>query len=213
MAQGHDAYLWLNDDTLLAADAIKRLLQCQAQVGREDGNAACIVVGATCDAKTGLLTYGGLYDRGRRWNRHFAKLPVANIAQPCLSFNGNCVLVQAAAAKKLGNLDPQYVHGIGDWDYGLRATAAGVQVWMAPGFVGTCSHNDLPGSNAADARGAASRLQHVCSPKQLPPRAWRVYVRRHFPVLWPVYFARPYLGALTRDLGDRLRHLFPVGRP
>jgi GT2 family glycosyltransferase len=166
------------------------------------------VVGATCDEKTGALTYGGLFDRGRRWNRHFAKLPVANVAQPCLSFNGNCVLVPAAAAKKLGNLDPQYVHGIGDWDYGLRARAAGVQVWMAPGFAGTCSHNDAASFGTTPARSAVSRLRHVCSPKQLPPRAWHVYVRRHFPVLWPVYFARPYVGAVTRDLGDHLRHLF-----
>lgn len=194
-AQDH---LWLNDDTLLDSDALERLFACRETLGLASPAHASIIVGATRDAGSGALTYGGLRDVGHALSHRFAKLPVSDRPQPCLTFNGNCVLVAGAAARVLGNLDESFVHGIGDWDYGLRARQAGIGVWQAPGFVGTCSHNEPAGLAPRTSCSMRARLRHVCGPKQLPPRSWYVYVRRHFPVLWPAYFVRPYLAALAR---------------
>jgi GT2 family glycosyltransferase len=202
MDQGHDDYLWLNDDTVLDADALQRLWACRQEVA---AGAACIVVGATRDAQTGRLTYGGLYNSGKPWAHHYEKLPVADRPQRCLAFNGNFVLVSGAAAQRLGNLEGGFIHSLGDWDYGLRAHAAGVPCWMAPGFVGTCSHNPPPAFRPEAARSIRERLRHVCDPKRYPPRVWLTYVRRHFPLLWPVYFARPYVGAAREALRAKLQ--------
>ena len=53
-----DHVLWINDDTILCADAVERLV-ATAEWIRKSQNREGIVVGATCDAATGQLTYGG----------------------------------------------------------------------------------------------------------------------------------------------------------
>ncbi|MBL8315081.1 MAG: glycosyltransferase family 2 protein [Rubrivivax sp.] len=202
MADGHDDYLWLNDDTVVDPDALLHVWACRQALAAD---AACIVVGATRDAQTSGLTYGGLYNSGKPWAHFYEKLPVSDKPQRCLAFNGNFVLISGVAAQRLGNLESGFIHALGDWDYGLRAHAAGVPCWVAPGFVGTCSHNAPVAFRPEAARSISARLRHVCDPKRYPPRVWLTYVRRHYPLLWPVYFARPYVGAAREALRAKLR--------
>lgn len=205
IADGYDAYLWLNDDTMLYPGALQKLLTCSETLATENGGRHDIIVGATCDAESGRLTYGGLVSRSR-WSPHYyVHLPVAEAVQRCKTLNGNCVLIPAAVAAAVGNLDPAFVHAIGDWDYGFRARRAGFGIWMAPGFVGTCSQNRparIPSQEAASIR---SQLLRVCSPKRVPPSAWQTFVRRHCGVFWPVYFVRPYLSAILRAIVVKFR--------
>ena len=53
-----DYYLWLNDDTVLVADALGSLLQQSEQLRRAE-DAPVIVVGATAERSNGRVTYGG----------------------------------------------------------------------------------------------------------------------------------------------------------
>ncbi len=199
MAEGFDDYLWLNDDTMLDVDALERLHNCR--LGLEvEGERSPLVVGATRDPHSGVLSYGGLVGRDPSSPNFLVALPVGEVAQRCRTLNGNCVLIPDAAAQKLGNLDSNFVHAIGDWDYGMRATAAGFNVWMAPGFVGICERNPPNVLSAPIARSVRARLRHVCSPKQVPPRAWYTYVRRNYGRTWPLEFAKPYLSAIYRAL-------------
>lgn len=201
----HDAYLWLNDDTLLYPDALGRLMACADELAQASGRWRDIVVGATCDAYTGQLTYGGLVSRSR-WSPHYyVHLPVSDRLQPCQTLNGNCVLIPRAVANAIGNIDGAFVHTIGDWDYGFRARRAGFGVWMAPGFVGACSQNPVTVQPLAERASVRVQWRRVCGPKRVPPRAWRTFVRRHCGVLWPVYFARPYVSAVARALLAKCR--------
>ncbi|MBZ5583965.1 MAG: glycosyltransferase, partial [Acidobacteriia bacterium] len=61
MPANYDAYLWLNDDTLLVPAALKTLTAAYESVTAL--GKAGIIVGSTCDPETGQLSYGGL--RGR----------------------------------------------------------------------------------------------------------------------------------------------------
>jgi len=89
--------------------------------------------------------------------------------RPCDTMNGNCVLISHAAAAVLGNMDAAYRHGIGDMDYGLRATRARIPVWVMP---------DMPGAASTITASRVRTLIVRCrllraGRKSLHPRAWR----------------------------------------
>lgn len=204
MKDGYDGYLWLNDDTILYPSALQTLLDCSRALAGLNGGRQDIVVGATCDPESGVLTYGGLVNRSRLSPRYYVHLPVSDQVQSCKTLNGNCVLVPAEVAKVIGNIDDAFIHAIGDWDYGFRARAAGFGIWMVPGFVGTCSQNPpvvIPRVEAANIR---AQLRRICGPKRVPPRAWRTFVQRHYGVLWPAYFIRPYVSTVLRALAAKM---------
>lgn len=206
-----DAYLWLNDDTKLFPDAIEKLLAVASADDQELADA--IVVGATRDPVTGLLTYGGLVSRDPRSPHYYVHLPVSESVQQCHSINGNCVLIPRSVAAALGNLDPAFVHAIGDWDYGLRARKAGFPILMAPGFVGECRDNPVAKIPAHQAANMGYQLRRVCGPKGVPPRAWFVYVRRHYGPWWIGQFLRPYIGAVLRAMKAKYCQLLGGEKP
>ena len=169
-----DAFLLLNDDTLLDLDALTVLLATARQVGPN-----AIIVGAVRDPESGELTYGGIR-RTSRWHPgRTARVPVASGPQDADTFNANCVLVTAACVESIGTLDPAFTHAMGDFDYGLRARKAGVRVVVAPGTIGTCPRNDIRGSWRDSSLPVRKRLRQLNSPKGLPYGEWQHYLRQH----------------------------------
>lgn len=198
-----DAYLWLNDDTILDSDAILKITTC----ANSSGGSNAIVVGATRDAISGELTYGGLVSQSALNPNTYVRLKVSQTAQQCQTINGNCVLIPKSVVDTIGNIDTAFIHALGDWDYGLRARSAGFQIWMSPGFVGTCSLNPPIIRKPADARSFSKQLRVICNAKNLPPRAWKAFVKRHYGLFWPIHFAKPYLATLYRAaLANISRH-------
>lgn len=185
-------YLWLNDDTLLHPHALRSLLTCEASQRAGQRDAAVIVVGSTVDPN-GTPTYGG-ERRASRWRRLAFQLAVPTSAPQALdSMNGNVVLVNAEAQRHLGNLDATFEHAMGDTDYALRAQAAGVPVWLAPGVQGQCSLNARQGTFHDATLPRHQRLRLMLGRKGLPWRSWLHFTRRHGGMLWPLYFLWPYL--------------------
>lgn len=183
-----DAYLWLNDDTHLDRDAVRRAIDVLREKS-SNNSTATIVVGSTRDPETGATTYG-------IWNRSGVKESPQQDAQRTFEvFNGNFVLVNRPAYRLLGNLSPVYRHSMGDIDYGLRAHRAGVAVWSLPGTVGTCPGNPLP--KWKDPRvPLGQRWRHLCSPKGCPPKEWAHLCRLMFGWRWPWYAIKPYVRVL-----------------
>jgi GT2 family glycosyltransferase len=110
--------------------------------------------------------------------------------------NGNFTIILAAVASRLGNLDDAFQHQLGDFDYGLRATKAGIPVFIAPGYFGYCRDNPSSGTWRDSALSLKQRWKHLMSPKGAPPREWFLYTRRHFGWRWPLYSISPYLKTL-----------------
>lgn len=201
LADGHDAYLLLNDDTELLPSALRVLLETSAD-RHEAGGPRPIVVGSTHDPDSGVLTYGGLRRTSRVRPLRFTRVIPGPTSLPADTFEGNCVLVPAEVAHQLGNLDPSFVHAIGDNDYGLRATTQGFEIWVAPGTVGACGGNPLPPFGQGS---LGSELRALTSRKQLPPRDWAVFARRWAGPAWPVYWASPYLRRAAASASTRLK--------
>lgn len=170
----YDAYMLLNDDTVLDADALERLVAVERQTG---GRA--VVVGAVRDPDTGALTYGGVRRLSSWHPGRVATVGVHDQPHSVDTFNANCVLVPSAVYASVGTLDPAYQHGMGDFDYGYRAREHGFQVIVAPGTVGTCARNRVEGTPRDPTLPLRRRLDLLSSPKGLPRRQWHAFLARH----------------------------------
>lgn len=96
-----DAYLWLNDDTVLGEDSIVRMMTA------DDGGR--IVVGELENSR-GEIVYGTRRDG---------------------LFTGNCVLVPRKVYNRLGLISGEYSHAWADSDYAMQAKRAGIAVVSA----------------------------------------------------------------------------------
>lgn len=191
----YNYYLWLNDDTILDPNALDKLLTTYYQL-IEKGFPDSIIVGSTRDAISGEPTYGGA-KRSKHWysNKYEFVQPSQEL-QECDTMYGNCVLIPNSVAKKVGNLDPAFIHTLGDLDYGLRARKLGCSIWIAPGYIGTCSKNYVRGSWVDTKLSIHERLNKVLQIKAYPIRAWTVFVKRHSGKFWFLYWILPYLRAV-----------------
>jgi GT2 family glycosyltransferase len=191
LAQHHDFYLWVNDDTTLFPGCIETLLATHEAQLVSTGQSG-LVVGSTCNDE-GQVSYGGQRRKVGGKALQFSLVQPGEQPQVCDSANGNCLLISAQAAQQLGNLEQAYVHSMGDLDYGLRASKLNIPVWVVPGFVGKCGNDHAKGGSYLDKTLPFSvRWKKALSPKELSPRAWAVFCRRHAGLMWPVYWAWPY---------------------
>lgn len=192
----YDYYLWLNDDTQLQPHAILAMLHT-SQLLQDRGEKPAIVVGTTIDAESGVSTYSGRNSRG--WLRPFYFDMVVADSEPvgCDTLNGNCVLIPSEVAKRVGNLDALFTHGIGDFDYGLRAHAAGCSVWVNPGSIGFCKWN--PDKHIQSAK-LFKRLKAVTQPKKYPLKVWWIFCWRYGGPLKFLHWMSPYLKAISPRL-------------
>ncbi len=209
--EDYDYYLWLNDDTQLYPKALITLLETSYQL-IEQGETCSIVVGSTQDPETGELTYSGVI-QGHWWHPfHFRKLKPQTTIQRCDTMNGNCVLIPRQVVQIVGNLDSALSHYAGDYDYGLRARNQGCRIWIASGYVGTCSSNPSRGRCSNVDQPVDAQLKSMNQPKGLalqdltliPFKEWKVFTRRHGGLFWLIYWLLPY---------RRLIRLWMFGKP
>jgi GT2 family glycosyltransferase len=191
---GFDAYLWLNDDTELFPNALDTLLRTD-QLLNAEGTVA-IVTGSTCDPVTGERTYGGF----RRINRvFFYQLiylePLIDRPLCCDTMNGNFTLIPKRVADSVGNLEPGYQHHFGDADYGYRAKNAGFSIYVAPGYLGSCSSNSIAGTWRDRSISVKRRWKDLMSVKGYRFSEWLLFCTRNYRYLGLIHFMVPYVKA------------------
>ena len=204
LREKYDFFLWLNDDTFLYPQTLRRMLDTHASSWRSTGKAG-IVIGSTQD-ESGKTSYGGERQRSRFRPLTLIRLDPTEEIQTCDTFNGNCVLISREAAAVLGNLDPSFVHAIGDTDYGLRAKKAGIPMWVMPSYAGRCVNDGSIAGGFNDLSLPVNvRLKKIMSPKGLPWRAWLIVCKRHAGYLWPIYWLWPYLKIVVTPCRLKMR--------
>lgn len=192
LEKGFDYYLWLNDDTYLYPDALEKMLATHASLA-EAGSPASIVAASTRDPRTGEFTYGGYRRAG--WLNPLDLRPIPPEETPirCDAICGNCVLIPKEVVARIGNMDPHYEHRWGDVDYGLRARAAGCELWMGPGYLADCEGNPKADRWRDRSLPLRMRFKELHSLKGVGKRDWVRYVRKHGGAFWPFIWVRPYL--------------------
>ena len=188
LAEGHDFYLWLNDDTVLYVNALGKALDAVERFSNR-----CVAVGTTKSKLSDSATYGGFIRASRGFSlRHLLVTPGEEPIE-CDQMNGNMVLIPKLIAKTVGNIDKSFMHGLGDIDYGLRVRKAGFQLMVVPGYVGVCEQNPLATGPTDLNLGLFRRLRLVFSAKAFPPYPWFVFTSRHAGPLWPLHWIKPYV--------------------
>ena len=187
LKEGFDYYLWLNDDTMLYPTSLAKLLEISHYLKDQP-----IIAASIKDPERGQLIYGGV-KRMHHWRPlKFTLIPPGEKPIPVETMNGNCVLIPDSTAQRVGNLDKAFTHGMGDFDYGLRAHKLGYQVYLSPGYYGECQQN-----HAIDTHDPFfERWKKLLSPRGLPPREWAVFARRYAGPFWPFFWIATYIKRL-----------------
>jgi GT2 family glycosyltransferase len=191
--------LWVNDDVCPTDHAVATLVAIAESRGGQ-----VVVVGTLADPATGLLTYGGYRKRDRRRPLDLVLVSPEDHPLPIDTMNGNLVLVPAAVRATVGPLDPRFSHNMADMDYGFRVRAAGFDIVLAPGILGTCARNQHKARWSDPSTGLVDRLRAVTRFNGLPPSEWWAFTRRHCGARWPRYFMGPYLRALAPRQAARM---------
>ena len=166
--------LWINDDTFLNENAVKVLVDGCRCWERES-----VIVGAIGSERHPGPTYGGR-------NAQAVLLAPNGTWQKCQLFNGNCVLIPATVFDRLGNLDEHFHHALGDFEYGLRAIAAGIDSYLTPCYVGTCEkHTSLPDWCNPEVS-FRKRWQLFFSPLGCSPKDLFYFNRKYRNLFWAV---------------------------
>lgn len=186
----YDYYLWLNDDTCVYGDMLGTLLDLS--LSKED---KIIAVGATISRDHTRSTYGG------RMEDDTIPQPVGT-AVKVHTMNGNIVLIPRPVFRILGNLDYYFTHSKGDFDYGLRALKAGIEIYQAGRYLGECDEHFSLDKWCNPSVPLKERWNSLHRPNGMPPKEifhlekrhrglviaffhWcTVYLRCVFPELW-----------------------------
>lgn len=198
--QKPDFYLLLNDDTVLAENAIAVLLNCSTICGDQS---PAICIGATCDSDSGELSYGGWTLQGkRRWKSR--RVHSATTVVDCDFGNANILLVPHEAVATIGILAAHFTHSLADYDYTLKAKKAGFRVLVAPGFLGHCT--DDHGRNwKSSATTLKERIAYLKSPKGLAYGEYLRFIRDHFPLSLPSAFVKLWMKTFFPFIWDTLK--------
>jgi GT2 family glycosyltransferase len=192
MKEEFDYYLWLNDDTTLYPNTIATLIKTQQEM-KQQTEYYGIAVGSTCD-NTGKVNYGGRIRQSKLRPLNFKLILPSEKPIACLTMNGNCVLIAKEVVARLGNLDGNFIHSMGDIDYGLRAQDARISIWLMPGFAGKCTNDHkIENSYLDSSLPIKMRLQKIMSAKLLPPKAWWLFCKRHAGIIAPICWTWSYI--------------------
>lgn len=183
----YDFYLWLNDDTYVCSNMLTSLLDASLTKKNK-----AIIVGVTQSSVTHTTTYGGRLANG--------KIPEPNGELIRIHhFNGNIVLIPKYVYNILGNLDYNFTHSKGDFDYGLRANKKGIEMYQVGSFLGECELHET--------------LDKWCNPDVPLVQRWRMLYRPNgMPPKETFYLERRHIGifpALFHYITIHIRCLFP----
>lgn len=193
MTIGFDAYLWLNDDTVLVPNAMRAMLATSPQ----NLQANAIIVGAVCDPDSKEFTYGGAKHIGGIFRPFLCEYVKPNGSMQAIDvMNGNVVLIPKKVALQLGNLNPIFEHAMGDTEYAMRARKVGIGIFLTDQYVGECSVNSKSGTHEDSSMSLFAKYKWLFSRKGLPLRSWFTLCSQYGGIVWPIQFFWGYVRLL-----------------
>lgn len=179
-----DYVLILNDDVLFFERSIEKLI-CQSRE-KEDS----VIVGVTCDANRNY-TYGAIkYRKGIQYYGVGVAFPDTN----CDTFNANCVLIPRYIFNDVPSMDSHYIHGLGDFDYGLSISKRGYKIYPSNEYIGECVNNSQKGTWTDTSLNILERIQKKETPKGAPLKPWFYFLKKNFGLGYAfLYSLTPYL--------------------
>ncbi|MBR1439616.1 MAG: glycosyltransferase family 2 protein [Lachnospiraceae bacterium] len=175
----------LNDDVAFDIGILDRVLELSNDR---------VYVGPMRDEE-GNFSYGGTRYRGR--SIHYDMIGPEEKEHFCDTFNANFVVIPERIFQKAHNIDPAYIHSLGDFDYGLQLRKMGCIIDVLPFYAGTCPDNPITGTWADRSLSRMERFRKKESPKGAPFGPWFHFLLKNFGLgkaLW--HSLTPYLRIL-----------------
>jgi GT2 family glycosyltransferase len=198
----YDYYFLLNDDTYMFEDTLRKMISSNRKQF-EKNNAPNITIGTTIDDSTKKITYGGyrLYSKFRL--KHFL-VNNPDQEEACDLGCANLMLVPASIVNVIGILGDNYIHGVADFDYTMKAKKAGFGVFVAPGILGTCTFDH--GKNwKPQSSTLKDRIEYLYSPKGLAYKEFMFFIRQFFPFEVPFIFSKLWIKTLFPIVYDQFK--------
>jgi GT2 family glycosyltransferase len=183
-----DYYMWLNDDTFLDPTGLLELIKTYTIATSFEHREVIITAACRSDFNNDVFSYGGRNEEG-------PVIPNGTL-QSCKYINGNCVLVPKAVYKILGNLSEDYTHGIGDFDYGLRALQIGFKCFTTKDYIATCEPNSEIAGWCNPNLSLLKRWSLFHSPKGLNIREYNFFRKRFWGKKWIFFTVKAYFKML-----------------
>jgi GT2 family glycosyltransferase len=192
----YDFYFWLNDDTFLDINAIINLIEIYKKAAALEQKD--VVITGACRARSGIdsFSYGGRNEAG-------AVLP-NGVLQSCKYINGNAVLIPQAIYKEVGNLSDDYTHGMGDFDYGLRALAAGFKSYTTVDYIATCPTNEGVPGWCNPSLPLKKRWELLHSPRGLNINEYIKFRKKFWGIRWISFAFKAYAKMLNPKLYKKI---------
>lgn len=134
----YDAYLLLNDDTIVSCNIFEELKNCH-EYSLTKYNCKGIYIGSTHDADN-KFSYGGAVTKSNLFNTYRFLIPNGDI-KICDLGNANIMLVTREVVNKIGILSEAYRHFLADYDYTLTARRNNIPVLITANYCGTCTRD------------------------------------------------------------------------
>ncbi len=195
----YNFYFWLNDDTILDRNAVLNLIETYkfaTEIEKKD-----VIITSACRIATeiNIFSYGGRTETG----------PVIPNGKPqrCKFINGNAVLVPKTIYHTLGNLSNDYTHGMGDFDYGLRALKFGFECYTTKDYIATCAPNEgVPGWCNPNLP-LKKRWELLHSPRGLNIREYIKFRKKFWGIIWINFAIKAYVKMAFPKLYQKITNL------
>lgn len=192
----YDFFLLLNDDVELSEDAIVKLINAYNKLDMSPA----IIVGSVKSLSEDSVSYGGRKLTSRITGDSNMVIPDETELKECELGNANIMLIDKSTVDKIGILS-EFTHGVADYDYTMRAVEAGIKVWVAPGFYGYCE-NDHGQPWLSSKHSLKERINYLYSPKGLAYKEYLLYIKNHFPLMYPILVLKLWGKTLLPQLFD-----------
>lgn len=189
--ENYQYVLLLNNDVVFKKNAIARMI-CELQDKR------ALLAGNVCDTD-GSFSYGAKRKRSS-WMPHYEKvMPRDTFGEEADLANGNCLLLPVDLFMELPNIDPVYIHSLGDYDYTLEANKL-APIYGTSYYVGVCENDhNITGSWQDSSLSIKERIVLKERVNGNPTRQWFHYLQKNYGFLTACLFAvNDYINILFR---------------
>lgn len=168
-----DYLLMINDDVKFENNSIDKLVSQSLEQNQS------IIVGAMKD-ENGNPSYGAIkYIK----NTRYRMLAIDESKEKADTFNANCVLIPYEVFTKVGAIDENYVHSLGDLDYGLTLRNNGYEIHSSKNYVGICNKNSIKNTWGDTSLMIKDRIRKKENPKGAPTKQWFYFLKKNFGIM------------------------------
>jgi GT2 family glycosyltransferase len=192
----YDAYMLLNDDTILEETCILNLIKTHEYSIRNFGVPG-IYIGSVRDPTTLEFTYGGRLLLNR-WTLNMKNIIPNGKIQKCELGNANIMLVHKNVLDIIGIFSEKYIHGKADYDYTMRAVENKIPVLICTDYCGYCKiDNKTPEISKMTLQ---ERIKYLKSPKGIELSGYMYFMKRFFPWRAPLVYISLWLKTILPDM-------------